>query len=162
MSSRLSLQVANMSVSSSLGNTMLQSSGNNTRQQLLTTMADTITTITAHRDSLLAAQSDLDKDVNNIYHMIEYLPLSAVQLSKITKKLKTILQARREHKEEINFWTVILNRNGFENAKLKPNIAGPDHDKDAAKRDAKYTRESITSYEKMFGEPFKKVKKDDQ
>jgi hypothetical protein len=98
-----------------------------------------------HKADLLSTVSDLDKMVNNIYHMIELLPLSASEMSIVTKQLREILQDRRDKKEVLiavsNFLTSPVE-------KTKPHDIGAQNAED---RKEKYRKEALASYQKMFG-----------
>lgn len=43
-----------------------------------------------------------EEEVNNLYHILEYVSLNAVQMMKVSKKLKQALIVRREAKEQFS------------------------------------------------------------
>ena len=53
--------------------------------------------------------NNIDALVTDLYHMIECLNLDAVQLMRVTKKLKEVLKQRREIKEDVTFCQIVLN-----------------------------------------------------
>ena len=104
-----------------------------------------------HKTDLNAKVSNLDRQVNDHYHVIELLPLNASELSAVTKNLRNLLKERREIKEQViavsNFLSSVV-----ENTKPSEIV-----DANAQKREQKYTQEALASYEKIFGK--KKVLK---
>ena len=98
-----------------------------------------------HKNDLNAKISNLDRQVNDHYHVIELLPLNASELSTVTKNLRLLLKERREVKEQViavsNFLSSVVET-------AKPSEI---HDLNAQKREQKYTQEALASYEKIFG-----------
>ena len=98
-----------------------------------------------HKNDLNAKISNLDRQVNDHYHVIELLPLNASELSTVTKNLRLLLKERREVKEQViavsNFLSSVAET-------AKPSEI---HDLNAQKREQKYTQEALASYEKIFG-----------
>lgn len=48
---------------------------------------------------LQKSASELDKEVSHHYHVLEMVPMNAVQLAIVTKSLRNVLKTRREAKE---------------------------------------------------------------
>lgn len=48
---------------------------------------------------LQKSASELDKEVSHHYHVLELVPMNAVQLAIVTKSLRNVLKTRREAKE---------------------------------------------------------------
>lgn len=51
------------------------------------------------KDTTMKRVSQLDKEVSDLYHIIEFGNLNAAQSMKVVKKLKSVLAERREAKE---------------------------------------------------------------
>lgn len=117
----------------------------------LSTAISAIDRLKKHKNDLNAKVSNLDRQVNDHYHVIELLPLNASELSTITKNLRLLLKERREVKEQViavsNFLSSVVET-------AKPSEI---HSENAQKREQKYTQEALASYEKIFGK--KKVLK---
>ena len=85
---------------------------------------------------------EIDQKVNDLYHILEYCALDAVQLAKVTKELREVLKERRQKKERMYvLWGVVdpNSKSSFE--KILQN---------SEKRQKEYAKESKTSYEKLF------------
>ena len=117
----------------------------------LSTAISAIDRLKKHKNDLNAKVSNLDRQVNDHYHVIELLPLNASELSIVTKNLRLLLKERREIKEQViavsNFLSSVVET-------AKPSEI---HSENALKREQKYTQEALASYEKIFGK--KKVLK---
>ena len=117
----------------------------------LSTAISAIDRLKKHKNDLNAKVSNLDRQVNDHYHVIELLPLNASELSTVTKNLRLLLKERREIKEQViavsNFLSSVVET-------AKPSEI---HSENAQKREQKYTQEALASYEKIFGK--KKVLK---
>ncbi len=111
----------------------------------LSTAVSAIDRLKKHKNDLNAKISNLDRQVNDHYHVIELLPLNASELSTVTKNLRLLLKERREVKEQViavsNFLSSVVET-------AKPSEI---HDLNAQKREQKYTQEALASYEKIFG-----------
>lgn len=111
----------------------------------LSTAMAAIERLKKHKGSLNAKVGELDRQVNDHYHVIELLPLNASELSKVTKNLRSLLKERRDVKEQViavsNFLSSVVET-------AKPCEI---HDENASKREQKYTQEALASYEKIFG-----------
>jgi len=115
--------------------------------------------IAATRDANAAKQSANDKEINSLYHIIECCTLSAAQMSKVNKRLKAVLVARRELKEEAIMIANILGKTGNELVKCSATDMIGNIERDSTKRTQRYTKESDNTLMAMFPE-FKKVKND--
>lgn len=104
-----------------------------------------------HKITLTNAMSNLDRQINDFYHVMELVPLNASELSIITKKLRNSLKYRRELKEQSMTICNMLSSN-VESIKSPELI-----ESNAKNRLEKYTQEALLSYSKIFGKP-KKVK----
>jgi hypothetical protein len=62
---------------------------------------DAVLALELHRNKLPNQLSQVDKDISNIYHILEYLPLDAVMQSKMMKALIIAVRKRRQIKEEL-------------------------------------------------------------
>lgn len=111
----------------------------------LSTAISAIDRLKKHKNDLNAKVSNLDRQVNDHYHVIELLPLNASELSTVTKNLRSLLKERREIKEQViavsNFLSSVVET-------AKPSEI---HNENAQKREQKYTQEALASYEKIFG-----------
>lgn len=108
---------------------------------------DAIAKIKTHKVALNIRVGDLDRQVNDHYHVIELLDLSASELSRVTKSLKALLRERREIKEQVIAVSNFLSSTA-ESTK-PPEITR----KNAKQREDKYVAEALQSYEKIFGKP---------
>lgn len=104
-----------------------------------------INKLKTHKGVLNTRVGALDKQVNDHYHVIELLDLSASELSKVTKSLKALLRERREVKEHViavsNFLAATADN-------AKPAEVS---EKNAKTREQKYVTEALQSYQKIFG-----------
>lgn len=107
-------------------------------------IADLAVQLKAEQAKALSEQSTIDKSINDFYHMLEYLPLNACQLSKVAKQLKLALQARRALKEMINVNQVVL-QGSVEKLKTREEIM-----QRTADRDATYRAEAKAAFNKFF------------
>lgn len=114
-------------------------------EQDLSTALEAIERLKNQKNELNKLVGTLDRKVNDLYHVIELLPLSASELAKVTKTLREVLQQRREAKENIiavsNFLTTTVE-------KVKPKEV---QDKNAELREDKYRQESLAVFESIFG-----------
>lgn len=111
----------------------------------LTAALDAINKLKTQKGILNARVGTLDKQVNDHYHVIELLDLSASELSKVMKSLKSLLRERREVKEQVIAVSNFLSASA-EN--IKPVEVSQ---KNAKAREQKYVTEALQSYEKIFG-----------
>ena len=96
----------------------------------------------AARLSAQQLMSNLDKQVGHCYHILELLTLDAVAITKVTKRMKTLLQERRAVKEQVSQLDSLLNSK-VHDAKVLDNPA--------KERNRQYTNEAIEMYRNMFG-----------
>lgn len=61
----------------------------------------TVNGLTEMRVTLLAKESIADKEISHHYHVLEMITMSAPQVSKVTKSLRTLLRDRRDIKESL-------------------------------------------------------------
>lgn len=62
-----------------------------------------INTFIVERESeVLSSLSEVDKKVNDCYHILELMDLDAIKMTVITKKLKTALRERRVLKDAVS------------------------------------------------------------
>ncbi len=99
----------------------------------------------AEHGAVIAELSTIDKSMNDLYHMIEYLPLNARDLSRVTKKMKEHLRRRRALKEQSNINQMILQ--GI----VEKTKAVSDIEKRVTDREASYRAEAKVAFDKMFG-----------
>lgn len=87
--------------------------------------------------------SKTDTSINDIYHVLEYITLDAVELAKLTKHLRALLVKRRTLKNSI-----ALNQSSIDSVKA---FIKRRHDSKAevAKRTIRHERESMESYERL-------------
>ena len=104
-----------------------------------------------HKIDLNNKLGDLDRQVNDHYHIIELIPLNASELSTVTKNLRALLKTRRELKEKViavsNFLSSIVEKTKSLDI----------YELNAQNREKKYLEEALVSYEKTFGKK-KKIK----
>ena len=93
--------------------------------------------------ALYKKQSAVDTEINELYHVIEYVSVSAVEMVKIYNRLKKKLAERRLVKEEIS-----LARSFTQKLGEVANLAN-DASKRAEIRKQKYKQESNTIYQKI-------------
>ena len=116
--------------------------------EMVTTLQNVSKNLSEQRSKLGTELSNLDAQVNHIYHVIELLPLNAAEMSKITKKLKELLVLRRSVKEDINTVTQMMeNKVGVIHTVKNKSL----------ERKKQYTAEALSSYNRIFGK--KKVLK---
>lgn len=85
--------------------------------------------------------SALDAKINDLYHIIEYLPLNAVELSKVMKVLRESLNARREWKDcRANATSSLSKLSSSDLSHYKSRTKITDE------RNEKYYKESLVSY----------------
>lgn len=90
--------------------------------------------------------SELDTKINDLYHIIEYVPLDAVKASKVLKELKKSLNERRRWKDcNANLSASLHKLNGVDPSIYEKRVAVTEE------RNAKYLQESLESYQKHFG-----------
>lgn len=111
----------------------------------LENVINTINRLKTQKGILISQTSKLDKQVNDIYHMIEYIPLSASELAKVTKQLREILKTRRETKEKA------IAISNFLSAKVEDIKPIDVVNKNAGDRESRYKIEASQSYFEMFG-----------
>lgn len=85
-----------------------------------------------------------DKVICDLYHILEYVKMDAVQRSRVTKKLATALQKRRALKETHNALSLILDTSP---AKL---ISFEEFEKRASHRALNYKKEAEENFKKYF------------
>lgn len=93
--------------------------------------------------ALYKKQSSVDTEINDLYHVIEYVSVSAVEMVKIYNRLKKKLAERRRVKEDISLAMSFTQKLG-EVANL-----AKDASKRAENRKQKYKQESNISYQKI-------------
>lgn len=103
---------------------------------LATKAQETLTT-------LYKKQSSIDTEINDLYHVIEYVSVSAVEMVKIYNRLKKKLAERRQVKEDISLAMSFTQKLG-EVANL-----AKDASKRAENRKQKYKQESNIAYQKI-------------
>jgi vacuolar-type H+-ATPase subunit I/STV1 len=100
--------------------------------------------ITTRKQELSTLLSNIDQEVNGLYHVIEYVPMPNIEKVQIFDKLRTALNLRREIKDDLSVVSNI-------HAKIKP-VMDIDLSKSSV-REKKYQQESFESYRKIFGKP---------
>lgn len=100
--------------------------------------------VKAQQVSIGEEQSCTDKLINDLYHIIEYLPLSAPQMSQVSKRLKETLIKRRALKEQFNVNQAML-QTPVE--KLK---GAEESEKRVLHRDRQYFAESKAAFDRIF------------
>jgi len=95
--------------------------------------------------------SQVDKEINTLYHIIELVKCSGPELMVISIKLRTLLRERRDLKEEHIMIATFLQGSS---EKVKDIRAV---DADAQSRKDKYSAEAHKAFEQLFGR--KKVTK---
>ena len=98
-------------------------------------------TIRERQKYITAKRSSLDKEVVDLYHIIECLDLSADRLSRVMKKLKSTLKERREIKKEAAFIDSLWSRRGKESKEYLVK---------ANKKRNEVINEAKESYERLF------------
>lgn len=98
----------------------------------------------AETKKLADTASIVDKEISNLYHMLEILNLDAVHIAKISKKLSAALKVRRELKEDLNVCNLILHTSP---AKLLPL---EEFEKRGEQRAKRYKEEAQIHFDKMF------------
>lgn len=111
-------------------------------------IVSSINELSDERKRLLKLNSKIDIQINNCYHIIELLPLNAIQLMKVTRKIKKFLQERRDIKESINLINTLLDKV----QKIKSN---EEFFIKAESRKVRYINEAREEYEKLMDEKLK-------
>lgn len=93
--------------------------------------------------------SDLDRHINNFYHIVELVNLDACELSQLVSKLKGVLKRRREVKEMVICLQSVLAGNTSDLKKIEAFKIN------AEERNKKYKKEALLSYSQLTG----KIKK---
>ncbi len=93
--------------------------------------------------------SEIDRHVNNFYHIIELVSLDACELSQLMSKLKQTLKRRREVKEMIICLQAVLSGTASDLKKIEAFKIN------AEERNKKYKKEALFSYTQITG----KIKK---
>ncbi len=93
--------------------------------------------------ALYKKQSSIDAEINDLYHVIEYVSVSAVEMVKIYNRPKKKLAERRQVKEDISLAMSFTQKLGD-----VANLAN-DAAKRAENRKQKYKQESNISYQKI-------------
>lgn len=108
---------------------------------------DEMTVLATKAQETLAAlykkQSSIDTEINDLYHVIEYVSVSAVEMVKIYNRLKKKLAERRQVKEDISLAMSFAQKLGE-----VANLAN-DASKRAENRKQKYKQESNIAYQKI-------------
>lgn len=108
---------------------------------------DEMNVLAARAQETLAAlykkQSSIDTEINDLYHVIEYVSVSAVEMVKIYNRLKKKLTERRQVKEDISLAMSFVQKLG-EVANL-----AKDASKRAENRKQKYRQEANIAYQKI-------------
>lgn len=100
--------------------------------------------IRAEKETIDKRKAATDADLNDCYHVMEYVSLNGPQMSKLSKKMRAILQERRELKESAAMIESVLSRLGGHGV--------TDTISKSTARQAQYLRESNASYKRLFGE----------
>ena len=85
-----------------------------------------------------------DKEINNLYHMLEVLKLNAVYIAKISKKLSAALKLRRTLKEDLNICQVIVN------SVVEKTLPLEEFERRTEERAVKYAEEAQNHFDEMF------------
>lgn len=101
------------------------------------------------KDEYTKQLSSIDKELNNLYHIIEYVPMSASKMSKTIVMIRDNLRARRKIKEVLHLLNdALLAGNTVQ--KLDKVVAKhrlKEHD-----RYTTYVLQSVKSYNEIFKE----------
>ena len=73
-------------------------------------------------DTYKQKQSEIDGNIQDIMHKMEFLSLDAVALSKLTKELRRLLRLRRYYKDRIQFVQSLNQRCGKQIRYVKKHI----------------------------------------
>jgi hypothetical protein len=112
---------------------------------MYTHYVETLKGIVERDEQLRLALSDIDKDINDCNHVIEYVKLNAVHLSKFIKLYKLLLITRRNIKEERYQYTNVLTKNGKDFYDKIDEYAGRGEE-----RNKKYESESRDSHRRIL------------
>lgn len=99
--------------------------------------------IISEYDRLSTERSAIDKSISDLYHIIEYAPLNAVQLVKTTIAIREALKTRRKIKEQFIHYQRLKDI-------LVPALRKLESNDRASVREETYRQESIESA-KRFG-----------
>ncbi len=86
----------------------------------------------------------VDAQVNDLYHVLEYIPLSGVKMMKVTMTLKMALRKRRDLKENQALISALLDNNLKSMPTLDELIAR------RTKRDAAYKSQALAAFARLF------------
>ena len=95
-------------------------------------------------DTLKIDHSKNEQYINDIYHILEYVKMDAVQISKITKKLTHALRARRQLNDDRSACMIIASTPRNTPVSIK------EIEDRIAKRGEKYCHEAHLSFIKYF------------
>ena len=90
----------------------------NKQEKALDVLIDTLD----KSDTYKQKQSKIDGNIQDIMHKMEFLPLDAVALSKLTKELRRLLRLRRYYKDRIQFVQSLNQRCGKQIRHVKKHI----------------------------------------
>lgn len=98
--------------------------------------------VSDEKESLIKQRSEIDKTINNLYHVIEYVTMPNVEKVVVFNKLRSFLTKRREIKERYAEVESIFEKLS------RLNLSSIDERKD--KRNCDYKLESYKSYQKLI------------
>lgn len=100
-------------------------------------------------DELVKQQSEIESRVSDLYHVLELVPMNAVEQMKVTKQLKLALQQRRAIKDKIRYANSLRDHLSQVQMKVKQ------VDKNIMLDTTRYLKESKASYYKVMKESVK-------
>lgn len=110
----------------------------------LKTIASLVEKVKIENTAALARLGVVDKSVNDLYHIIEYLALPAPKLMVVMKELRKLLRERRILKEQTNLFHCLLQ------STVEKAHAAAESESRMVQRAEKYTAEAQAAYDKMF------------
>ena len=110
----------------------------------LKTIASLVEKVKIENVAALARLGVVDKSINDLYHIIEYLALPAPKLMMVMKELRKLLRERRILKEQTNLFHHLLQ------STVEKAHPPSESESRMAQRAEKYTAEAQAAYDKMF------------
>lgn len=111
----------------------------------VSTAVGQINKLKSHRDSINSQVSNVDRDINDHYHVLELVDLDAVEIMKVTSSLRKLLKLRRKLKED----QILVNN--FLSSSVDSAKSPATHSQNAEDREKKYIREAYQSFSRITG-----------